>query len=251
MSYSPPSENEMIYAVKDDVGLWSSASTTSTRLQTNSQYGDHSLRYYHAGEAMGRVIGKELYPSPGGSEQFIKIQYWTWENRSVGIIGLLRENVQIFHEGYVAVSDEPTSWIRDSHRSVVANTRETDNKRQEIENDVLTTADVPTPTLIDKVLVDGQEQWQITFPNGWKVYYNDWKKMSPDARRTNTSMKLTGNGLIDGKGNGKGTGKDETPTFFTTTNILIIVGIVIALGVAAFLYFRKRKLAKSVKPPVS
>jgi hypothetical protein len=240
MSYTPPGVNEMIYAVQTGVGVYDKPSRDANRLLTNNQYGDHSLREFRAGDPIGRIVGQQLWPNSTFSENFLKVQYWTWENQGSSILGLFGKNVQIFHEGYVSVDDDPTWWIRETHRAVAATTTQADTMRQEILTVIKSTAGVPDPVSIEKQTKDGVDDWLITFPNGYPILYSDWKKLSEANKRSNSTLKVPAPGLTDGDGKGLGGGS----TFFTTKNILIMAGIVVLAGVALTLYIYKKKPKK-------
>jgi hypothetical protein len=241
MSYTPPGVNEMIYAVQTGVSVYEKPSRDATRLLTNNQYDDHSLREFRAGDPVGRIVSQQLWPNPTYTENFLKVQYWTWENQGSSILGLFGKNVQIFHEGFVSVEDDPAWWIRETHRAVASTTTQADAMRQEILTVIRSTVGVPEPVSIEKQAVGGTDDWLITFPNGYPVLYSNWKKLSEDNKRSNTTALVPKNSIgADGTGKGLGDGS----TFFTTKNILIMAGIVVLAGVALMLYIFKKKPKK-------
>ncbi|GAB3761379.1 hypothetical protein [Spirosoma pomorum] len=239
MNYSPPQVNEMIYAVKEGVGVYDNPSKSANRLLTNSENDDHKLRDWKAGEAIGPILSQDLIPNKEQTESFLKVQYWTWENQGVGIIPLFRKNVKILHEGYIAVADDGDWWVRQTHKDVVDKTTEADAKRQAILTDIKSTANVPAPLSVEKQ----GDDWLISFPNGYEVLYADWQKLSATDKRSNTGLKVTTAGLSGGSGKGAADGGGGS-SFFTTQNMLIMAGIVVLAGVALTLYFTKKKPKK-------
>lgn len=90
-------------------------------------------------------------------------------------------------------------------------------------------------------------EWILKFANGRTISLNAYKALSNTERAliagststTNTGLGLTGTGTGSGTGTGTGSGTGDEKSLFTTTNILLGVGILAALGIVLYLIFRK------------
>lgn len=246
MAYQPPHVAEMLIAQRDGVKVYAQPSTSAQVLLTNSQYNDHSLRPFLKGDPVGRVLEDKTYVSQSGTE-FVKIQYWTWEREGDNVFGFKiggNANVQIFHEGYVSVDDEPEWWIRQTWQLLNAEQTEQEDKADEVTAYLSGLSGVPTPTeVFVKTSSDGIKSTWLTFANGYEVEFEAFKKLAPETKRTLTTRDPTKSSLLDtnnGGNSGKG-GDGSGSSLFTTTNVLIGVGVLCAFGVLLVIILRKKK----------
>ncbi len=250
MTYVSPKAGEMLYAKRTGVSVYAAPSTTSERLLTNSKTNDHNLRDFQAGDQIGTVLLEDPYVSPDGNK-FLKVQYWTWERSGDNVFGFKifgDGNVQMFHEGYINVEDEPEGWIRETWRQLDLNRSEQSDKAAEIETALKSYPGVPSPTSVEKHTDSkGVETWWVTWPNGYTADFDEFVKASAEDKVTlTTRTKTTKTGLTDDTTTDTGkkktdTGKGDGSGLFTTTNILIGVGVLGMFGLLLTLLLRKQK----------
>ena len=241
MAYHPPREGEMIYATKTGVSVFTSASRNSPRSLTNNEYKDHSLREFQKDEAIGTVLSADPIFGLDGN-QFLKVQNWVWIFVDDGFIklGLVGHNEKEFHESYVDITDEPLGWIREDWKNGNTQSSEQDSKTAEIEAYISKYPGVPKPISVSKRLEDnGAIHWDITFPNGNTVDYDEFKDLTPEAKITVSSRDPLKTVVVNGPRTG--TAADNTPSTLLSTQNLLIAGSVVGLFILLVVLLRRKK----------
>lgn len=241
MASKAPAVGERIICQKDNVGLFATANRDAEQLKTNT-VNERELRGYRKGETIGVVLDDQPVIGADGTTWYLKVLYTLFGFHKTGLFGqgiFLPEE----HEAYVRVSDEPDGWIRESWKPADQEREKQQTASAEVTAYFSGLSGVPKPTAVyDKTVGDKTSIW-LDFANGYTVEFEAFKKLTPQTKLTNTTRDptkpaLPKDGLTDDKtGNGKG---DKSP-FFTTTNILIGVGILAVFGILIALTLNRKK----------
>ncbi|MVM34987.1 hypothetical protein GO755_33475 [Spirosoma sp. HMF4905] len=237
MAYIAPKVGEMIYALKDRVGVYLAPSINASPTHTNDQNGNHALRDYRKGEAIGKVADDQIYPSTEGP-QFLKVLNFVWVTVGGGLFGG-GVDIPEFHEAYINIDDEGIGWVRDTYREGATQVAQEEDKRQEIETALKSFPGIPTPTIVKQTNAKGEDSWLLTFPNGYATEWEQFLALTPESKKTLTTSTVPKTGLTDGTGTTPATSTKST--VFTTTNILIGVGILTLFAGLLVVLLRKKK----------
>lgn len=243
MAYNAPNKGERLVCQKDNVGLFATANPKAEQLKVNTtRAGDRELRGFRKGEIMGSVLDDEPVIGADG-KPYLKIVYVLYGFVKQGIFGEGFYAPEP-HEAYVLVSDEPDGWIRESWREAAQERDQQQTAADEVTAYFSGLSGVPKPTSVyEKTVGDKTSTW-LDFPNGYSVEFEAFKKLSPATKITNTTRDplkpaVLTDPLVDPLIGTKKT--DEKPTLFTTTNILLAIGITALLAVIAVLVLKKPK----------
>lgn len=223
-----------IFAKKDGISVYSSTDINSSKYEFPAD-GGGNYRPWKKGDSIGYIseFWNGTFETVNGS-RWIRINVRYWRKR-------LFDSVRDFKTGYLRVEDD--SFVLEQDVNELFEEIKQDEKadiEKVIEQYVTGLSINQRPTDWFK---DG-DKWVLRFANGSTVGFEEYKKLSNVQRAalSSTGTGLQNNLLNTGTGNGSGNGTGSG--FFTTTNILIGVGILAALGIVLYLIFRKNGTAK-------
>lgn len=214
-----------IYAKKDGIKVYATTeiNSESVLFATDTK---NTYRKWKKGDQIGYLVENwngEFVSANGSLWLFLPVKYW--RRRTF-------DWVRDIMPAYLRIEDD--SFVIESDLNAVLDDVLKDEKAEFAKELELYTSGLTIAQRPADFFKEG-EKWVLKFTSGATVDFEEYKKLSNAQRAAfGTDLKNNFNG-----NNNSGTGSGTKTSFFTTTNVIIGVGILAALGIVLFLIFRR------------
>lgn len=215
-----------IYAKRDGVFVYANTSVDSEKIQYADE-GSNNYRLFRKGDRIGTVPStwNGSFGLFGGSQWlFVDVRYWRKR---------LFDWVRDDKLAYVRIEDD--AFVTEADFGDLTKELEAEEKATVTTELLQYINGLPAEQRPYDWFKNSDGKWILKLSNGSTIGFEEYKKLS-NTERAALSTKVPTNNLVN-TGTGSGTGDEKS--LFTTTNILLGVGILAALGIVLYLIFRK------------